>query len=135
MVQQLKKLGSRYSLVLPTATRVRKIGATNVALNVGAGEESSMVHRQMSHTQTTSQLHYEAIVGDKHAACAFRTRETLRNSKAGNQPSEEEEKCKKPKRRKRTLFTPEETESISLCILHLTSAPGTRHPTRTAETF
>ena len=56
------KLGNRYGLVLPTATRVRKIGSTTVALNVGGGADATMIHRQLSHTPKTDELHYQAIV-------------------------------------------------------------------------
>ena len=44
MATLIKRLGSRYSLSLPTATRVRKIGSTTVALNVG-GADASVITR------------------------------------------------------------------------------------------
>ena len=60
---KLKLIGGKYRLSLPSATRVRKIGATTVALTL----------RQMSHTINTEALHYQAIVGDQHDASAFKT--------------------------------------------------------------
>lgn len=77
MATLIKRLGSRYSLSLPTATRVRKIGSTTVALNVG-GADASVITRQQSHTAKTDELHYQAIVGDKHSAQAFHSMESLR---------------------------------------------------------
>lgn len=74
---RIKRLGSRYSLSLPTVTRVRKIGSTTVTLNVG-GVDASMITRQLSHTAKTDELHYQAIVGYEHSAQAFRSMESLR---------------------------------------------------------
>ena len=48
-----------YALVLPTATRVRKIGSTTVVLNVGVGAEASIITCQLSHTAKTVPLHAE----------------------------------------------------------------------------
>ena len=60
---KIKSIGNR----LPSATRVRKIGATSVALTLG---QSPTVTRQMSHTINTEALHYQAIVRNEHAASA-----------------------------------------------------------------
>ena len=67
----------KYALVLPTATRVRKIGSTTVARNVGASAEASMITHQLSHTAKTDELQYQAIVGDTHSAQAFQSMEAL----------------------------------------------------------
>ena len=61
MARLIKRLESRYTLVLPTAIRVRKIGSTTVALNVGEGAEASMITCQLSHTAKTDKLHLSAI--------------------------------------------------------------------------
>lgn len=75
---RVKKLGLKYGLCLPTATRVRKIGATSVALNLGDTGEAHLVTRQLSHSAATDSQYYQAIVGDKHAAQAFESMEQLR---------------------------------------------------------
>ena len=61
-LDRMARLGNRYGLVLPTATRVRKIGSTTVALNVWGRADATMIHRQLSHTPKTDELHYQAIV-------------------------------------------------------------------------
>lgn len=78
MARLIKRLESRYTLVLPTATRVRKIGSTTVALNVGEGAEASMITCQLSHTAKTDKLLYQAFVGNTHSAQAFQTMEAFR---------------------------------------------------------
>ena len=85
MSARIKRLGSRYSLSLPTATRVRKIGSTTVALNVG-GADASVITRQLSHTAKTDELHYQAIVGDEHSAQAFHSMESLRMGASPKSP-------------------------------------------------
>ena len=40
---RVRRLGDHYGLALPTPTRVRKIGATTVALNVGSTLISALV--------------------------------------------------------------------------------------------
>ena len=77
MTRLIKSLKLKYALVLPTATRVRKIGSTTVARNVGASAESSMITHQLSHTAKTDELQYQEIVGDIHSAQAFRSMEAL----------------------------------------------------------
>lgn len=74
----IKRLESRYALVLPTATRVRKIGSTTVALNVGEGAEASMITHQLSQID---KLHYQAFVGDMNSAKAFQSMEAFRKKK------------------------------------------------------
>ena len=75
MARLIKRLESSYALVLPTATRVRKIGSTTVALNVGEGVEVSMVTRWLSQID---KLHYQAFVGDINSAQAFQSMEAFR---------------------------------------------------------
>lgn len=75
---KLKSLGVKYGLSLPTASRVRKIGATAVALNLGDSTKAHLVTRNMSHSVNTSAQYYQAIVGDSHAATAFETMSQLR---------------------------------------------------------
>ena len=70
-----QEAGARYALVLPTATRVRKIGCTTVALNVGEGAEASMVTCQLSQID---KLHYQAFVGDINSAQTFQSMEAFR---------------------------------------------------------
>ena len=74
-----KSVGARYGLALPSATRVRKIGATSVALNLGQSSQASLVTREMSHSSTEG-LYYQAIVGDNHTAEAFSTMAELRKT-------------------------------------------------------
>ena len=71
---KIKSIGNR----LPSATRVRKIGATSVVLTLGQSPTANLVTRQMSHTINTEALHYQAIVGNEHAASAFTTMSQLR---------------------------------------------------------
>ena len=70
-------IGQRYNIILPKATKVRKVGATSVALNVGAGGIATLVKCQLSHTAVTDEKYYQAIVGNKHSAEAFSTMEAL----------------------------------------------------------
>ena len=48
--QHVQALGKYYNLVLPTPTRIRKIGATTVTLNVGSWGDRDCVTRQLSHS-------------------------------------------------------------------------------------
>lgn len=104
------KLGNRYGLVLPTATRVRKIGSTTVALNVGGGADATMIHRLLSHTPKTDELHYQAIVGDSHSARAFTSMEALRQKEMEIEPVGQ---IAKSDIRKRIPFTPRELDAIT----------------------
>ena len=127
---RVKRLGARYGFSAPTATKVRKIGATNVALRCGE-TEAKLITRQMSHTGHTQAKHYEGIVGTTHAASAFRSMEALRRQapETDSQLLEEEEPLKekeKPlkekeeplkkqepaKKRKRVNYTEEEEEEL-----------------------
>ena len=52
---RIRRLGNHYGLTLPTPTRVRKIGATTVSLNVGTAPEAALITRQLSHAARTEQ--------------------------------------------------------------------------------
>ena len=58
---RLKAVDHRYGLDLPNASRVRKIGATSVAVNLDE-KEACLVTRQMSHSVATNAAYYQAIV-------------------------------------------------------------------------
>ena len=88
---KIKAIGSRYGLSLPSATRVRKIGATSVALNLGKSASANLVTRQMSHSVNTEAIYYQAIVGDKHAASAYSTMSNLRTGQQTTPVTENEE--------------------------------------------
>ena len=112
-----KSVGARYGLALPSATRVRKIGATSVALNLGQSSQASLVTRQMSHSMSTEGLYYQAIVGDTHATEAFSTMAELRKTpdrQAPVQSNRQEapglERQTTPQRRR--PFTEEETKAV-----------------------
>ena len=75
---RIKKLGEKYKLSLPSASRVRKIGATSVAMNIGDSSTAHIVTRQMSHSASTEANYYQAIVGDRHALSAYDTMTALR---------------------------------------------------------
>ena len=107
MARLIKRLESRYALVFPTATRVRKIGSTTVALNVGGGAEASMITRQLSHTAKTDELHYQVIGGVGHSARAFQTMEALRRKEMEKEPVERSDV------RKRIPFTNDELQIIA----------------------
>lgn len=78
---KLQTLGRKYGLNVPTATKMRKIGATSVALNV-TGPKSTLVTRQLSHSIETDARFYQALESDQHAVAAFTTMETLRRGQA-----------------------------------------------------
>ena len=81
---RIQSLGKIYGLTLPTATRVRKIGATSVALNLGDTATAHLVTRHLSHSAATESQYYQAIVGDRHAVEAFGSMENLRAGGTGN---------------------------------------------------
>ena len=72
---RVKALGKKFGLLLPSASRVRKIGATSVALSMGNSAEAHLVTRQLSHSVATNSQYYQAIMGDKHAAVAHASME------------------------------------------------------------
>ena len=101
---RLKALGRLYGLTLPSASRVRKIGATSVALHLDE-KDSRLVTRQMSHSVATNVAYYQAIVGEQHAAAAYKTMSSLRQP----QPEESPKACGTPRRR---LFSDNESETV-----------------------
>ena len=74
----IKTVGAKYGLTLPSASRVRKIGATQVALQLGDSAKVNLVTRQMSHSVNTVAQYYQAIVGNQHATTAYETMTRLR---------------------------------------------------------
>ena len=70
---KLKSLGAKYGLNLLSASRIRKIGATSVALNLGDSAKAHLVTWQMSQSVSIDAEYYQEIVGDSHAASAFET--------------------------------------------------------------
>ena len=106
---KIKSIGNR----LPSVTRVRKIGATSVALTLGQSPTANLVTRQMSHTINTEALHYQAIVGNEHAASAFTTMTQLRtvgnSSDVLSNTSRASTPCKAQRRRP---FSAEETLAV-----------------------
>ena len=110
---RIQSLGKIYGLTLPTATRVRKIGATSVALNLGDTATAHLVTRQLSHSAATESQYYQAIVGDRHAVEAFGSMENLRAGGTGNVKEEKlasESPCKELQ--KKNTFSADETAYI-----------------------
>ena len=73
LLSRIQSVGTKYGLNLPSASRVRKIGATSVALNLGDSAQAHLVTRQMSHSVSTDAQYYQAIVGhaiNPRRACA-----------------------------------------------------------------
>ena len=114
-------VGGRYGLQLPSATRVRKIGATTVAVKYGQSPKASLVTRQMSHSLNTEATYYQAIVGDQHAATAYTTMAELQQGT----PTKQAEKSPEPPKewlpvmpspkctpRQRRRFSEEKTEDV-----------------------
>ena len=104
---RLKAVGRQYGLDLPNASRVRKIGATSVALNLDE-KEARLVTRQMSHSVATNAAYYQPIVGEQHAANAYKSMADLREGKREENRSYREV-CTSPRRR---LFTKAESELV-----------------------
>ena len=113
---RIKKLGTKYGLSLPSASRVRKIGATSVALHLGNSTQAHLVTMQMSHSVNTDAQYYQAIVGDSHAMSAFKSMTELRNRRADSSTCSEvgvtEQKSGELQRRR--AFTAEETRVVML---------------------
>ena len=80
--RRIQSLGAAYGIKVPTATQVRKIGATMVALQCGTGSTAAgLVCRQLSHSVQTEMTYYQAIVGPSHSVEAFHIMEGLRKAK------------------------------------------------------
>ncbi len=67
--QRFAKLAEIYGFEQLTATRVRKITATEATLNL-TGPDKALVTKQVAHTLATEQQYYEALTGTQHAATA-----------------------------------------------------------------
>ena len=110
----LKSLGDKYGIKLPSATRVRKIGATSTVKNV-SGPSTSLVQRQLSHSSETDNRFYQAITGKDDAAKAFRIMETLRLN-TSTSPKTTDTMSPPPLQqipsRKRQPFTKDEEETL-----------------------
>ena len=70
-------LQRRLGIDIPTATMVRKMGATAVARNCSE-KEQHLVARQMNHDMQTCRDHYQAVVSDKDAVSMYTTIRHLR---------------------------------------------------------
>ena len=117
-----KALGRLYGLTLPIASRVRKIGATSVALHLDE-KDPRLVTRQMSHSVATNVAYYQAIVGEQHAAAAYKTMSSLRRP----QPEESPKACGTPRQR---LFSDNKSETVKSYFsqnIESESTPTIRH--------
>jgi hypothetical protein len=110
---RVQSLGKKFGLTLPTATRVRKIGATSVALNVGDSATAQRVTRQLSHSAATESEYYQAIVGDSHTIQAFQSMEDLRRHEDSQCMKDEEQVTPSRRLQKKRMFTAEETASVA----------------------
>lgn len=79
MTNHLKSLETKFRVKVPTATLVRKAGATATARKVG-GEAGVLIRQQLSHSSETDLRFYQALCGDSDAATAFTTMEQLREA-------------------------------------------------------
>ncbi len=101
----LRKLEAEYNIEIPTATMVRKMGATISAQRITSASDIALIGTQMSHTPDTRERYYAATKGAQHAAKGFVLMEELRKGK--------EHKGKiKAKTPRKKAFTDDETEAI-----------------------
>lgn len=81
-----KRLGPLFGVMLPNASRVWKIGATEAAMHLGDSTETQLVTRHLGHSAATEhQLrsrYYQAIVGDSHTVRALQSMENLRRQRS-----------------------------------------------------
>ena len=82
---RFRTLTKRFSLPHLTATRVRKIAATEAALNM-SGADAALITRQLSHSVETDVRFYQALSGSHHAATAFHAMEQMRKTKGEGKP-------------------------------------------------
>lgn len=75
----MQKLGKKYGIDVPTATKVRKIGAT-AAISKCTAPQVALLSSQMGHSEQTERLYYRAITSKRHAAAAHVQREELRKA-------------------------------------------------------
>ncbi len=83
--QMLQLLHKEYGLAVPTATMVRKIGATVSARSVDSAASISGIANLMAHTLATSSQYYRANRGPHDAAATFQLLEELRVGGSGGQ--------------------------------------------------
>ena len=109
----LQFLGRKYNISVPTATRVRKIGATETARKV-SGPTSTLVMNQLSHSVSTDQRYYQAIHGDDEAVEAFHMMENLRKESTAKQKQDQIPTVgpSSPSKPKRVKFTEEDVAAI-----------------------
>ena len=127
---RVKRVGERYGLVLPSASRVRKIGATCVATALGDSAKAHLVTRHMSHSASTEAQYYQAIVGDQHAVSAYGIMTALREGGGGGADakstadqdqagkSEVISKTASTPVQKRRTYTAEETKAVQDYFSH-----------------
>ncbi len=74
----LRKLEAEYNIKIPTATMVRKMGATISAQKITSARDRALIATQMSHTP---ERYYAATKEAQHAAKGFILMEELRKGK------------------------------------------------------
>ena len=97
---RVKSVGKRFDVEAPTATRVRKIGSTAVALQCGTSKDARLITQQMSHTSAVHERYYEMVGSSSHTASAFQVMERLRKDEGKAQHT--------PRKR----FTPQEENEL-----------------------
>lgn len=116
----MESLGRMYQVSIPSATLVRKTGATSLARNV-SGPTATLVQNQMAHSTETHARFYRAITGAKDAAVAFHSMEKLRvqekpgvvvRTKKSSSSSTGGETTSSASPRKRFRFSSKEEEQI-----------------------
>ena len=86
---RFKTLSKRYGFEPMTATKVRKIAATEATLKL-SGPQAALVTKQLAHTPDTDAKFYQAISGPQHAALAVKyLSEGRKSGKAEPQPKPE----------------------------------------------
>ena len=116
----MQSFGRMYQVNIPSATLVRKTGATSLARNV-SGPTATLVQNQMAHSTETHARFYRAITGAKDAAAAFCSMEKLRQQekpgllmivKKPSSSATEGETASCGAQRKRFRFSNKEEEQI-----------------------
>ena len=116
----MQSFGRMYQVNIPSATLVRKSGATSLARNV-SGPTATLVQNQMAHSTETHARFYRAITGAKDAAAAFCSMEKLRQQekpgllmivKKPSSSATEGETASCGAQRKRFRFSNKEEEQI-----------------------
>lgn len=69
--RMISTLGMKFGISLPTATQVRKSGASAVAQKYGStSAEGDLIIRQLGHSRHTDAVYYQALTGPRQAAHA-----------------------------------------------------------------